>query len=277
MKSAVYFGNIRHRRFSPVENSFRYPVFMMYLDLAELETVFDGRLFWSHERANLASWQRRDFLGPRDMPLDEAVRYRARQQGGVEIKGPIRMLARLRYFGLPFTPVSFYYCFNESDTAVEAIVAEITNIPWRERHAYVLTDAMNEASGPRKRYEMSKCFHVSPFMPMDIEYDWRFTYPGEKLSIHMIDYREKKKVFDATLTLERRPITGGSLARALWLNPIMTVGVPAMIHYQALKLWLKKSPFHEHPQRRPADDRDPYATREKAARFEGDGLESQQA
>lgn len=274
MNSAVYFGHIRHRRFSPVENAFRYRVVMMYLDLAEVGTVFDGRLLWSYERPNVASWRRQDFIGPRDMPLDEAVRYRARHQGGIEVRGPIRMLARLRYFGLPFTPVTFYYCFDESDSRVEAIVAEITNIPWRERHAYVLTEAMNEASGPRKRYRMSKRFHVSPFMPMDIEYDWRFTEPGENLNIHMIDYREGKKVFDATLTLKRHPITGGSLAKALWLNPVTTVGVPTGIHWQALKLWLKKSPFYGHPQRRPGDDRDPYATRAKAARLEQDGNRS---
>ena len=268
MKSAIYFGHIRHRRFTPVENALRHRVFFMYLDLAELENVFEGRLLWSREHLNMATWRRSDYIGPRDMPIADAVRYRVSRQGGVTVNGPIRMLTHLRYFGTCFNPVTFYYCFNESDSAVEAIIAEITNMPWRERHAYVLTEAMNQAAGPRKHYTLSKCFHVSPFMPMDMEYDWRFTEPGDSLNVHMIDYRDSEKVFDATLTLARRPLTGPNLAKALTLHPVTTLGIPAMIHFHALRLWMKREPYHAHRRRRPAEDKDFYDTKGKADRFE---------
>lgn len=258
--SCLYSGHIRHRRFVPVENAFRYSICLLYLDLDELPHVFDGHRLWSYERNNLACWKRRHYIGPRNLPIREAVAYRVKDALGIDIKGPVRMLAHLQYAGYCYNPAAFYYCYNEDGTRVETIIVEITNTPWGERHAYVLGENLNEAAGPRKRYRFSKDFHVSPFMPMDIQYDWRFTEPGDRLTIHMINRRQAAKVFDATLALERRPLTAGNLNRVLLTHPLMTFKVVAMIHWQALRLWRKRCPFYEHPARRQADRKDPYAS-----------------
>jgi DUF1365 family protein len=166
------------------------------------------------------------------------------------------MLTHLRYFGVGFNPVTFFYCFDADDTRVESIVAEITNTPWNERHAYVLTEPMAEVESRVLRYRFAKEFHVSPFMPMSMQYDWRFGTPGRSLAVNMQNYQHGERVFDATLQLSRREIGAGALARALAAFPCITATVLAGIYVQALKLWIKRIPFHAHPSRTPphADD-----------------------
>ncbi|MGD9264198.1 MAG: DUF1365 domain-containing protein, partial [Lysobacterales bacterium] len=170
-----------------------------------------------------------------------------RERTGDEPEGPIRLLTNLQYFGYCFNPVSFYYCFDRDDTAVETIVAEVNNTPWGERHCYVLGPGMNEGRDGLKRYRPVKRMHVSPFMPMDVDYDWRFSQPKTRLSVHMENHRQGEKVFDATLSLERREISTSSLARSLCLYPLMTMKVIGAIHWQALRLWIKGSPVYDHP------------------------------
>jgi DUF1365 family protein len=249
MHSALYLGQVRRRRFEPRGHAFDYRLFMVYLDLAELGSVFRARWLWSARRPALAWLRRADYLGDPRVPLDQAVRDRVQQETGVRPAGPVRMLTHLRYFGLCFNPVTFYYCFDVADTRVETIVAEITNTPWHERHAYVLTEDHNQGHGGAKRYRFGKAFHVSPFMDMAIDYDWRFTMPGDVLNVHMEDLKEGRKIFDATLTLERRDIGAASLAHALIAFPVMTAKVVGGIYWQALRLWLKRVPFHTHPKK----------------------------
>jgi len=254
MHSAIYTGRLRHRRFAPRANAFDYRLFMMYIDLAELETVFAGCWLWS-TRGPAPAWLRRaDYLGDPRVPLDQAVRDRVARETGRRPEGPIRMLTHLRYFGYGFNPVTFYYCFDAADLDVETIVAEITNTPWNERHAYVLTDDRNQGRGPIRRFRLGKEFHVSPFMSMDIGYDWRFSAPRDRLFVHMENYQDGIKMFDATLNLERRTVTAGNLARALLSFPLMTVKVSAAIYWQALRLWLKRVPFHPHPDKVPSGE-----------------------
>jgi uncharacterized protein len=252
MHSALYSGWVSHRRVQPTRNAFRYRLFMVWLDLAELETAFAGRWLWSTRRSALARFAREDYLGPRDRPLDAAVRDLVEARTGTRPAGAIRMLTHLRYFGFVFNPVTFYYCYDASDR-LETIVAEITNTPWRERHQYVLPLGSSRPDGSTHVWEFGKCFHVSPFLPMAMDYEWRFDLPGERLNVHMVNRppasggSRESRVFDATLTLQRREITGASLARALAGYPFMTAKVVATIHWQALKLWLKRTPFHVHP------------------------------
>jgi uncharacterized protein len=249
MHSALYTGQLRHRRFAPRAHEFSYRLFMMYVDLAELDQVFRGRWLWSARRPALAWLRRADYLGDAALPIDTVVRDRIASQTGVRPTGPIRMLAHMRYFGVGFNPVTFYYCFDAADTRVESIVAEITNTPWNERHAYVLTDPMAETRTRVLRYRFAKEFHVSPFMPMEMNYDWRFGMPGRCLSVNMQNFQHGERVFDATLDLSRREIGAASLARALVAFPCMTASVMAGIYTQALRLWMKRIPFHAHSSR----------------------------
>jgi DUF1365 family protein len=166
----------------------------------------------------------------------------------VRPQGPIRVLTHLRYFGYSFNPVTFYYVFDAGDSRVETIVAEITNTPWKERHAYVLPVASAARDVARAwRFSFEKRFHVSPFLPMDMRYEWCFGAPGEGLHVHMENWRAGSAQFDATLALRRKPMTAASLARALLQFPLITVQVSTLIYWQALKLLWKRAPFHTHP------------------------------
>jgi uncharacterized protein len=245
--SAVYEGVVRHRRFAPNPHQFQFRMAQLYLDLDEVDDAFSRHWFWSSKRRNLAEFRRSDYLEPPEMPLAEAVRERVAASTGYRPEGPIRLLTHLRYFGFVFNPVSFYYCYRADGARLHCIVAEITNTPWRERHAYVLPVESAKTLGRSLHWSFAKAFHVSPFMAMDHDYSWRFTPPADDLRVHMQVLRSGATEFDATLALERRPLDGASLARVLYRYPLMTAQVVGAIHWQALRLWLRGNPIHEHP------------------------------
>jgi DUF1365 family protein len=251
-KSCLYVGQVRHRRFTPRSHQFSYKLFLVYLDLSELPSVFDRFWLWSIEKANIASFRRKDHLGENRLPLDTSVRDHIEQETGRRPQGPIRLLTHLSYFGFRFNPVSMYYCFDEQDENLEFIVAEVNNTPWGEQYCYVLNSKDNQSQkdspgNKLHRYFENKRFHVSPFMPMDMQYDWRFSTPDDALSVHMENYQHEQKVFDATLKLKKRDMTSRNLALALFQFPLITMKIVFAIYYQALLLWLKKIPFINHP------------------------------
>jgi len=256
-KSGIYRGRIAHSRSGPRPHAFRYRLFMMYLDLDEVGEIFRRRWFWSAHNPALAWFRRADYLGDATVPLDEAVRREAEHLTGRRPTGPVRMLTHLRYFGYVQNPVTFYYCFAPDGLRVETILAEITNTPWKERHTYAITLDESEAGDAEpvptgRAHRFDKAFHVSPFMDMDHEYVWHFNEPGETLEVHMENHVSGAKVFDSSLSLIRSEISGRALARVLATYPLMTVRVVIGIYAQALRLWLKRTPFHTHPAKHPA-------------------------
>ena len=215
----------------------------MYLDLDELPTLFDGRWLWSSDRPNVAWFRRADHLGPADVPLATAVRELVLREIGRRPVGPVRLLTHLRYFGYVINPVSFYWC-HDRDGAVDAVVAEVHNTPWGERHCYVL-DARGAGPDGTFRVRTRKAMHVSPFLDMDYDYRFRIGAPGDRLSVGIENDRDGTRVFEASLALRRR-----SLAASLSRHPFQTAEVAVAIYRQAFRLWWKRVPFHAHPEGR---------------------------
>jgi len=244
VKSKLFIGSLRHRRHHPREHRFSYRVFMPFINLAELPDLFRGNLLWSATRPALARFKRSDFLGDSDLPLEDEVRRRILEETGENHKGPIYLLANLRYFGYQMNPIACYYCFNEDETALEYLVAEVNNTPWDERHSYVLR---GPSSGQWLNTEFEKQFHVSPFNPMGMHYRWRSNTPNKRLVLHMATTVGEDTIFDATLALKEQPMTSSGLNTILLRYPFMTAKVALAIYWQALKLFVKKVPFYPHP------------------------------
>lgn len=247
MQSGIYSGQVSHSRRAPVLHSFRYGVYMLYLDLAELDTVFARRWFWSTRRPALARFRREHHVGDPAVPLDEAVKDLVLERTGRRPAGPVRLLTNLSWFGYVFNPISVYYCFDRGGTRLEAIVADVSNTPWGERCCYVLPAAAGRADGRILRFRTGKDMHVSPFMPMDVAYDWLLTVPGDDLVVRIANVAGSERFFNATLALRRKEISGPSLAGVLLRYPAMTLRVIAGIYWQALRLWLRGAPLHPHP------------------------------
>jgi hypothetical protein len=162
------------------------------------------------------------------------------------------MMCHLRYGGHNFNPATFYYCYDKEDRRVETYIVEVHNTPWGEVFCYVLDESKSEGAREQKRFRFPKEFHVSPFIDMDMDYDWSFSEPGETLNVHMIDLNRGDKLFEADLTLARREITGRNLSLMLIKYPLMTLKVIAAIYWQAVRLWIKGAPFCTHPAKRKA-------------------------
>jgi len=242
--SALYEGSVRHRRHTPVEHAFTYRHSMVLLDLDELPELLGGRLV--SRRPGLVRFRRADYLGDPAVPLADCVRELVHERTGARPEGPIRLLTTLRTFGHSFNPVSFYYCFQPDGERVEAVVAQVTNTPWGESHAYVL----RRQGETVMRDTMEKAFHVSPFIGMDNRYDWRVTEPDGRLLVH-IDERDGdgRHVFDATLSLERHELSRSRLSRMLLQFPAASLRVVTLTYWNALRLKLKGAPYHPHPKR----------------------------
>lgn len=240
-ESAVYEGTLSHVRRSPRAHAFAYGVYLLYIDLGELPELLAGSGPLSEGRFGILSFDRSDYLGGA-ADLAAAARARVAAALGSAPAGPVRLLTQVRSFGYVFNPVSFYYCFAPDGRSLEAVVAEITNTPWGERHAYVV-----RAGAGGARAEFAKAFHVSPFFPMAQHYQWSLDVPGDRLAVEMRNEEDGREVFRARLALRRRPWTSAALWRAATLQPLMAWKVHAAIYWQALRLWAKRVPFHAHP------------------------------
>lgn len=241
--SAIWQGSVRHRRFAPRAHAFSYSLFMLGLDLDELPGLEQGRWF-AVERAGLLSFRREDYLRGSEGPLKQAVWDKVAALGGdAEPGGRVLLLGNVRCLGFYFSPVNFYFCDRAGETRY--LLAEVSNTPWNECHYYLLDLA---ALSPH-----DKDFHVSPFMGLGMRYHWRIRAPKEEALIHIESHpvSGESKLFDATLALRRAPWCRSGLAALLARWPWMTLKVLLGIYWQALRLFIKRTPVFTHPESRP--------------------------
>lgn len=244
MNSALYSGLITHRRFVPKAHEFTYRIGLLYLDLDELDEVLNLSPFAGDKRFSPFSLREHDYLPEltkRGVPLIEAVREYVGISLGHMPLGQVYLLTQARSWGLSFNPVSFFYC-HEVDGSLAAILCEVTNTPWGERYHYVLP-ATGEG---HQHFAVAKAFHVSPFLPRDLEYRMSFSQPAEKIGVHMADWQGESKVFDATLNLQRQNLNRQTLHRYLLAYPWMTAKTCLSIYWQATRLFLKRIPIFSH-------------------------------
>lgn len=265
MHSAIYQGNLRHRRFFPKSHEFSYSSTLFYIDLDELPDLFSGVRGWSVDRSNLGVFRRSDFLGDPALPLQAAVRAEVNTLLATEGSeksypdGAIRMLTNLRIFGFCFNPVTFYYLFRSGENYPAMILAQVNNTPWNERHTYLIH--CDEKTG-KANSQFDKRFHVSPFNSLAMEYHWISSVPAENLVVHMENHAfTNDKIgdgeaniarhMDATLTLKRQPWSKTLLQKILWRQPWAAIKVPVAIYWQAVRLFVKGVPIYSHQPQHP--------------------------
>lgn len=247
LESALYIGTVRHRRFEPVGHEFAYPLFMAFLDIDRIPQTMKLSRFTSYGRFNWASFHEKDHFGDPTLPLRVRLKEDAAKHGIQLPEGQIFLLTHLRYLGYNFNPISIFYCYN-CDGNLELVLAEV-NSTFGESHNYWLTDAERVASSDARVYRSHKAMHVSPFMPMDMDYWFVLPDPGKRLVAHMKTLMGERSIFDATLDLRSEPWSAASIRRALLRFPWVTAKVIAAIHWEALRLFLKKVPVFTHPDR----------------------------
>lgn len=255
-------GTVRHRRLVPVGHQFSYSTGMLALDLSEWESVAGISHWFSLERFNWMSLRREDYLPSRGGSLEQAARDQVEDATGWRPDGPVELVTHPRYLGYVFNPVSFYFCYRRGAKPGQGdlpavILAEITNTPWHQRHIYCLECDQPESSPSgwqTLRFGFDKRFHVSPFNPMDQHYRWAFSFRGRELRIHMNVIGKEQKEFDATLVVQRTPLTRKSFNRTLRAFPLESLKVVAGIYWHALRLKLKGARFHSNPDKLPEDD-----------------------
>lgn len=246
----LYVGRVRHARHAPRAHVFTYPVFQAFLDIDRIPEAMAVSRFTSYDRWNWASFRLRDHFGDPSRPLRERVAAEAASAGVPLPDGPVYLLTNLRYLGYCFNPVSFFYCYDGGGQ-LRTVLAEVSNT-FGETHNYWLTEreAVPRAAagaGDVLRYRTPKVFHVSPFMPLEQEYEFALTPPGDRLVVHIGVVESGARMLDATIDLRRRPWAARDIRRTLARYPWLTAKVIAAIHFEALRLWLKGVRYRPHP------------------------------
>ena len=248
MESSLYIGTVRHRRFQPARHEFTFPLFMAMLDIDRIPELMRVSPLSSYNRFNWASFHERDHFGDPAVTLRQRLSADAALNGIGLPDGPIFLLTHLRYLGYVFNPISLFYCYSRAGK-LETVLAEV-NSTFGESHNYWLSSANRDPSSQSHVYRCRKAIHVSPFMPMELDYRFVLTPPDEQLVAHMDTLAGEHGGFDATLQLRREPWSAASLHRALLRFPWMTAKVIWAIHWEALRLYCKRVPVYTHPGRR---------------------------
>lgn len=237
MKSAIYTGEIAHQRYLPKAHRFRYPFFMWFVNLDELEDLPNLGWWFSVKHWAISRMRRTDYLGDPGLSLADAVRARLLELTGQPVKGKICGLMNMRSLGLYFSPVNFYYGFDE-DGCFTHFLAEVANTPWNERHHYA-----HHTAGGQHQWTQAKEFQVSPFNSLQQQYRWQIDPPGATVGVAIAVSDSRGQIFQARLQLQRKELTAATVRRLLLKKPIMTAFIIGGIYYQALKIYLKGIPY----------------------------------
>lgn len=232
--SALYAGQVMHRRTRPRRHRLRFRLLYLLLDLQELDRLDDSLRLFSRNRFNLFSFYDRDHGDGSALPLAEQIERHLRQ-AGIVAGGPIRLLTLPRMLGYVFNPLSLYFAYRP-DGSLAAILYEVNNT-FGQRHNYLVP--VTAGACKLVRQESAKSLYVSPFMSTDMRYGFAVTPPGEKLTVAVTAYDAQGALLFARLAASRLDLTDRALARAVVLYPLLTLKVIAGIHWHALLLWLK--------------------------------------
>lgn len=238
----VFTGTVRHRRFKTRWRDFKYRVFMVLVNLDDVTALFNVGRFWGTGPA-LVQFRREDYLVS-NRTLSEEVMWSLEKVLGIKERGRLLMLSNPRIFGYLINPITVVFCFNKANTGLQAVILEVTNTPWKERVRYVLPC---DPEARTQRIQFGKEMHVSPFLPMNMRYEFRCNTPGEKVAVHLRNLESDQCVFDATVALSNQG-SGQRVKRNVLLSyPWMTLKVFLAIHWQALRIFLQGVPVVAHP------------------------------
>lgn len=250
LNSCIYKGEVFHQRFSPRAHKFSYRIFFLAIDLDELPILNKvGRYFKSDQFAPLRFFAP-DYLDNKSEVSKQDVWDKVIELGGKQQSGRVVFIGQMRCFGLYFSPINTYYCYDQHNNLVY-LLAEVSNTPWNERHYYLID--MGEKT------ECEKSFHVSPFMDLAMKYQWRIKAPKEKLTLSIenfestpaaprvgVESNAPKKLFIASIAMKRQEFTNKNLLKNLLAIPMMTAKTVLGIYWQAMKLYLKGVPYIAH-------------------------------
>jgi DUF1365 family protein len=241
--SGLYVGSVFHRRLRPREHFLRYRAFWLFLDLDEIEAISRRLRLFSVNRANLLSLHNADFASGEDRALRPQVEKRLAEAGIQNAAQRICLLTMPRMLGYVFNPLSIYYCYGTSGT-LAALIYEVTNT-YGERHSYVIP--CDPGGTSEIRQSCDKQLYVSPFLDMDMRYEFALNPPGETIKVSIKGSDASGPVISTGLGGKRAPLTNASLLRAMLRHPLLAHKVTAGIHWEALLLWLKGLKVRPHP------------------------------
>lgn len=247
LSSAIYQGNVYHKRFTPTVHEFRYDIYLFWLKLKELPQVaqLDG---FNVDKKGLLEFRRTDYLNEQGLPLEQEILAKMNAlrhtlpgalpdtlSSAAPIDGDVYFLGQTRMLNLYFSPVNFYYVQDPQSHQFTYMLAEVSNTPWHERHYYLVDLSTQD--------DTQKTFHVSPFNPMDMQYKWHIPQPDEHLTLTLSCYKQIKHMV-ASIDLQRQELTTSNLSSAKKRIPSMTLKTVGGIYWQALKLFIKRTPFY---------------------------------